>query len=197
MIDVYDRPIMSHRLFSLLLAVFVAACAVPAERDEGVVIAQNVRLRLAAIAPLGQAIEAVQMVSAQHGDDSFTFEGRLSVRADGLTLAIFDGLGRRAMTVRWEQGDLKAEKAPWLPDSMPPPANMLADIMLIYWPQPALSTALDGAVIVDVEGWRRLRRDGAEVVAIHRDPDPWNGHAELHNLAWNYRIAVQSRQLAP
>lgn len=197
MIDVYDRPVMSHRLFSLLLAVFVAACAVPAERDEGVVIAPNVRLHLAAIAPLGQAIEAVQMVTAQHGDDSFIFEGRLSVRGGGLTLAIFDGLGRRAMTVRWEQGELKAESAPWLPDAMPPPTNMLADIMLIYWPQPALSAGLDGAVIEDAEGWRRLRRDGAEVVTIHHDTDPWNGQVVFHNLAWDYRIAVQSRRLAP
>ncbi|MBR9970185.1 DUF3261 domain-containing protein [Magnetospirillum sulfuroxidans] len=201
MIDVYDRPIMPRAFFPLMLVFLLAGCSAappPDDRSvERIVIAPGVTLRLPAAGQLGDAVEVAQMVTARHGGDSFSFEGRLSVQADHLILATTDGLGRRAMTVHWNEGRLSVEKASWLPGNVPPPANMLADIVLMYWPAEVLSAALDGAAIEEAGGIRRLRRDGAVVVEIYRDADPWNGAVALTNLAWDYHVQVGSTRLTP
>ncbi|MFA6022396.1 MAG: DUF3261 domain-containing protein, partial [Rhodospirillales bacterium] len=179
---------MLRAFFPLMLVSLLAACSAAPQPVDRIVIAAGVTLRLPAAGQLGDAVEVAQMVTARHGGDSFSFEGRLSVQADHLILVTTDGLGRRAMTVHWSEGRLNVDKASWLPGSVPPPANMLADIVLMYWPTEVLAAALDGAVIEEVGGIRRLRRDGAVVVEIHRDADPWNGNADLSNRAWDYHI---------
>lgn len=195
MIDVYDASIMVRRFLCLLLVGLLAACSLPPSAGGSVALAPQVSLRLPTSAQLGQAVEAVQLVTASHGGDSFTFEGRLSVNADRLILVTTDGMGRRAMTIRWGNGSLEVDKASWLPASLPPPANMLADIMLMYWPVEVLRTHVDGA-LVEADGTSRsLRRDGALVVDISHQPDPWNGSITLHNRVWEYRIHVISSRL--
>lgn len=189
---------MTFRLVPLLLAGLLAACAAPpAPPADRVAIAPGITLRLPQAAELGERVEAAQMVTASHGDDSFVFEGRLSAGPGGVTLVTTDGLGRRAMTVRWAEGTLATEKADWLPADVPPAANMLADIMLLYWPAQSLRPALDGATLEEVGTTRRIRRNGETVVEIARDAEAWNGAAALDNHAWNYRIQVASRRLTP
>lgn len=197
MIDVYERPIMSRLFLPLILAFVLAACTSAPAPIGQIVIAPGVTMRLPAAGQLGQSVEVAQMVIASHGDDSITFEGRLSVQVDGVALVVMDGLGRRAMSVRWSGGRLSVDKASWLPGTMPPPANMLADIMLMYWPAEILAASLDGAVIEDADGIRRLRRDGTVIVEIHHDGDPWNGTVDLSNRVWDYRVQVASTRLAP
>lgn len=195
MIDVYAAFIMSRRFLALILVGLLAACAAPPPVGGAVALAPQVSLRLPDPALLGENVEAAQLVTASHGGDSFTFEGRLSVTPAGLILVTTDGMGRRAMTIRWSNGALEVDKASWLPTSLPPPANMLADIMLMYWPVEVLRAHVDGA-LVEADGTSRsLRRDGAVMVEISRQPDPWNGSVTLHNRVWDYRIQVVSSRL--
>lgn len=195
MIDVYDALIMLRRFLCLLLVGLLTACSLPSHSGGAVALAPQVSLRLPSSAQLGEVVEAVQLVTASHGGDSFTFEGRLSVTSAGLILVTTDGMGRRAMTIRWSNGSLEVDKASWLPASLPPPANMLADIMLMYWPVEVLRTHVDGA-LVEAEGTSRsLRRDGAVMVEISGAADPWNGSVTLHNRVWEYRIQVASSRL--
>jgi hypothetical protein len=188
---------MTRRLVPLVLALALAACATRPEVPDRIPVAPDVALRLPAPAQLGESVEAAQMVTASHGADSFVFEGRLSVSPTGVTLVTTDGLGRRAMTVRWADGVLVTDKAAWLPADLPPAANMLADIMLLYWPAEALRPLLDGASLDEKAGVRQLRHNGETVVDITRGADPWNGDAQLENRAWKYRIQVASRKLSP
>jgi|GEM_PF-2167278 len=195
MIDVYAAPIMVRHLLSLILVGLLAACSLSPPAGGSVALAPQVSLRLPTSAQSGEAIEAVQLVTASHGGDSFTFEGRLSVNADRLILVTTDGMGRRAMTIRWGNGSLEVEKASWLPAGLPPPANMLADIMLMYWPVEVLRTHVDGASVEADGTSRSLRRDGAVMVEISGDADPWNGTVSLYNRVWEYRIHVVSSRL--
>ncbi|CDK98461.1 conserved protein of unknown function [Magnetospirillum gryphiswaldense MSR-1 v2] len=195
MIDVYAAPIMVRHLLSLILVGLLAACSLQPPAGGPVVLAPQVSLRLPDPASLGETVEAAQLVTASHGGDGFTFEGRLSVNADRLILVTTDGMGRRAMTIRWGNGSLEVDKASWLPASLPPPANMLADIMLMYWPVEVLRTHVDGASVEADGTSRSLRRDGAVMVEISGDADPWNGSVTLHNRVWEYRIHVVSSRL--
>lgn len=195
MIDVYAVSIMLRRLFRLILVGLLAACAAPPHPVGPVALAPRVGLRLPDPALLGEAVEVVQLVTASHGGDAFIFEGRLSVTPAGLILVTTDGMGRRAMTIRWSNGQLAVDKASWLPAGLPPPANMLADIMLMYWPVEVLRAHVDGASVEADGTSRSLRRDGAVMVEISRAADPWNGTVSLHNRAWEYRIQVVSSRL--
>ena len=195
MIDVYAAPIMLRRFLCLILVGLLAACSLPPHSGGAVALTPQVSLRLPDPALLGETVEVVQLVTARHGGDSFTFEGRLSVIPAGLILVTTDGMGRRAMTIRLSNGGLEVDKASWLPATLPPPANMLADIMLMYWPVEVLRAHVDGASVETDGPWRHLRRDGAILVDISRDADPWNGSVILHNRVWDYRIQVVSSRL--
>lgn len=195
MIDVYAAPIMVRRLLSLILVGLLAGCSLSPPAGGSVALAPQVSLRLPTSAQSGEAVEAVQLVTASHGGDSFTFEGRLSVNADRLILVTTDGMGRRAMTIRWSNGQLTVDKASWLPAGLPPPANMLADIMLMYWPVEVLRAHVDGASVETDGTSRSLRRDGTVMVEISGAADPWNGTVSLYNRVWEYRIHVVSSRL--
>ena len=163
----------------VLLLVLLAACATPPAPPPGtVMVAPGVPFSLPAPDALGRQVEAVQLVSARHGADTFTFEGHLSVTRDRVLLAGTDGFGQRLMEITWDGRTVSAHKASFLPEALHP-ENILADVMLIYWPAAAIQADLGGKVVIE------------------RDPDPWNGHAHLTNRAWDYEIDVNSSVVAP
>lgn len=95
-------------------------------------------LHLPAPADLGRNVEWLQKITIHHGDDTFAFEGRISVTPERFHLVGLDGLGRRAMEVTWERnGTVVATRADWLPPQVKP-GSMLADIVLLYWPRDVL-----------------------------------------------------------
>ena len=164
------------KIFPALLLIPLAACATPPAPPPGtVMVAPGIQFALPAPAALGREVEAVQLVSARHGTDSFTFEGHLSVTRERVLLAGTDGFGQRLMQITWDGNTITAQKAPFLPDGLRP-ENVLADVMMIYWPE----TQVPG-----------------DLVVIERDDDPWRGHARLTNRAWDYEIDVQSSVVAP
>ena len=92
-------------------------------------------------ADLGRSVEAAQMLSAKYDGQTFAFEGRISITPERLVLVGVDGMGRRAMTATWDGRSLAIESAPWLPPNVRP-GSMLADIVVLYWPEAAVRKAL-------------------------------------------------------
>lgn len=178
----------------LLLLLALAGCAAPPPPPPSgsVAVAPGVTLALPAPGDLGRDVDAVQMVSARHGADTWVFEGRLSVRLDELRLACLDGMGRRALTVTWAGGRLEVERAPWVPEDLRA-ENILADIVLLYWPEPVVRQALQGAALRQDGGQRGI----GDAIAISWAGDPWNGSARLRNTAWDYELNVQSVTVGP
>src|SRR5579859_1522486 len=145
------------KISAALLLLSLAACStVPAPPPGTVMVAPGALFALPPPAALGRDIEAVQMVTARHGAQSFTFEGHLSVTPERVLLAGTDGFGQRLMDLRWDGKTMTADKASWLPETLQPD-YVLADVMLIYWPEAALHQGVSGLKVA-ADGARRIGR---------------------------------------
>ncbi|MBI2241909.1 MAG: DUF3261 domain-containing protein [Magnetospirillum gryphiswaldense] len=182
------RPVLAA-VFALGLASCSAAPLPPAE---GVGIARDVVLVLPSPDDLGRSVEVMQMVTARRGDETHVFEARLSVNRERLLLVGTDSLGRRAMTIQWRAGQVTMDKSSWVPDALRP-ENILADIVLLYWPEPVLARSLRGAQISSDAGGRTI----GKIIHISRPADPWNGQSHLVNGSFGYELDVQSVTVAP
>ena len=185
-----------------LAAAGLSACghlALPVAVDlspDRVPLAPAVTFALPSAGDLGRSVEAVQLVTARYGEEVFLFEGRLSVTANAVRMVGTDPLGRRAMSLLWQDGRLEVDKADWLPPALKP-EHVLADIVLLYWPDHAIAPQIAGAVVEPTADGRQISKDGKPVITITRQGDPWTGTARLQNLAWGYRLDVRSREVTP
>ncbi len=182
--------------FLLVLCITLAACAAPPRPMERVEVAPGVALDMPSPADLGRSVESAQLVTARRGDQTFAFEGRLSVSPERLLLVGTDPMGRRAMSIVWRAGTLQVDKANWLPDAVRP-ENVLADIVLVYWPEDAVRQGLaaSGATLETAPGRRAVWKDGREVIAVTYQGAPWAGVAHLENSGWHYRIEIRSAEV--
>ena len=143
---------------------------------------------------LGRELEATQLITAHYGDQTYVFEGHLSASSQRLLLQGLDAMGRKAMTIRWSDDGIQTETAPWLPKQLRP-ENMLADIVMIYWPADQVNAALaaSGGHVTATARSRSIADAKAEVIhADYSGDDPWNGSLSYSNLAWGYALNVQS-----
>ena len=152
-------------------------------------------------------LETLPMIAPGHvltlpapGDLGRSVEGHISVTPEKFRLVGVDGTGRRALTLTWdESGDVSAETAPWMPRAIPP-GPMLADIVVLYWPEAIVRRALKdaGATLAVGNGSRTVIADGVQVLrAEYQEGVPWSGKLRYRNDAWGYDIEVQSVELAP
>jgi Protein of unknown function (DUF3261) len=177
----------------------VAAAAKTTSADA--LIAPGRRIVLPQPAELGRVVDARQLVTLQVLGNTAAFETRLSVTATKLSLVCMDTLGRRAITIIWDGKTLDVEVAPWVPEAVKP-GSLLADLVLIYWPEKAARAAIAGVggdVVVSGRS-RTIRIDGSDVLkADYGWPAgaPWNGTLRYTNTAWGYTVDVQSVELKP
>ncbi len=155
-------------------------------------VAPGITLTLPGPGELGRREDAVQLVTARRDGESFVFECRLSVDAERLLLAGSDAMGRRAMTVTWSRDGMAVERADWLPDTLRP-ENILADIVLLYWPEEAVRRSLKGAALSQMSTGRSI----GDAITVSWGGDPWNGLSRLVNTPWGYEIEVRSARVAP
>lgn len=106
------------------------------------------------------------------------------------------------MTITWTNMSITMETAPWMPAAIRP-ENILADMVLLYWPAEVLRRALDasGATVSDTADRRTIVHDGHEViVADYRPSDPsrrWSGSQRFQNLAWGYELEIRTAEAGP
>lgn len=189
----------THKGWIALLLLLGACTAVPGGRPADPstpLLAPGEPLALPRPADLGQNVEAAQLITASRDGQNFVFEGRISVTPERFLLVGVDSLGRRAMTVTWTDAGLEVETAPWLPPALRP-GSMLADIVVLYWPEAVVRRSLAPAGgTLDADAHRRsVRIGGKEVLRAERswaDGTPWTGTLRYANLAWGYEIEVQS-----
>ena len=160
--------------------------------------APGVVLVLPEPAELGRDVEAAQLVQARYGTQGFAFEAQISVTSERLLLACVDQFGRIALSLRWEQRRLDAQRTPSLPDAIRS-ENILADIMLMFWPEPSIRRGLaaSGATFASGPGWRVVRNGAEDVIRAEAPETPWNGAFRYRNLAWGYTLDVQSVEVMP
>jgi hypothetical protein len=156
-------------------------------------------LALPVPADLGRSVEAAQMLSVKYDGQTFAFEGRISITPERLVLVGVDGMGRRAMTASWDGRSLAMESAPWLPSRVRP-GSMLADIVVLYWPEAAVRQALApaGCKLLATAKSREVRCGNDAVLTAKYDwpaGAKWNGTLAYSNLAWGYEIEAQSKEI--
>ena len=183
----------------VLLAGCAAILPLPAPSDPTApLIGPGQRLNLPRPADLGRSTVVTQLITASGYGQTFVLEVNLSVTPERVTLVGLDGMGRRAITIAWTDQNVTAETAPWVPEALRP-GSMLADLIVIYWPEAAVRRALPpgGEVVQEARG-RTIRINGADVLRVDYGwaaGARWNGTLRYSNLAWGYEIEVQSSEM--
>ena len=165
-------------------------------------IAPNVSLFMPSPADLGHSVEATQLVTAHYGDQTFAFEAHINATPERFLLIGLDLMGRKLMTIDWTKDKISYATAPWVPAQLRP-ENILADIVLLYWPDSVVKTALakSSGKLVTASGVRTIMSGNKQIwqATYESKPkdDPWSGQLHYHNLAWGYDFTVQSTVEAP
>jgi hypothetical protein len=184
---------------SALLLLLLSGCAAPAEmrdRDHATLFAPTRSLVLPQPADLGRNVQAMQLITVQRDGDTYVFEGQISITPERFLLVGTDAMGRRAMTVTWTDTGVTTETAPWMPSALRPD-SMLADIVMLYWPEDVVRRAIApaGAELVTDAMSRSVRIDGRDVLHAEYDgagASPWTGSLHYANHGWGYEITVRS-----
>jgi len=192
-------------------ALALSACAgfqpPPAEPPNGTVrVAPNLLLVLPEPASLGRDLRATQLVAARYGETTFVFEAQLRAAGGRFDLVALDALGRKVMTILWTASGVTAEKAPFLPEALRP-ENILADIVMLFWPVSVVRRALaasGGSVELEARSRTVLRNGAPAILALYEaagnaEPAarPWAGtggvRVRYRNEPWDYALDIQSR----
>lgn len=196
---------MPRRASVFVLLVLMPVACVQHSTDQvgrSVQIAPDLALTLPRPADLGQSVEVMQLVTARYGTQTYAFEARVSATAEQFLMVGVDSLGRRAMTITWSDAMISYESAPWLPPQLRP-ENVLADMVLLYWPEATVRRALapSGGDVVAAPGRRTITKAGEPVVQIDYGPSadgsPWASTLRYRNLAFQYELDIQSVRSSP
>jgi hypothetical protein len=205
---VSSRTMASMQLLGVIasaglgLAGCAPAGAPPSGLSNGqVTVAPGIAFSLPPPATLGRSVEAQQLVTARYRDETFVFETRISVTPARLLVVGTDMLGRRAMTIEWTGDDLKVEAAPWMPAELRA-RNVIADIMLLHWPENAVraGVAPEATMRATGLGHRVFAVAGRDMIRIDRTdgvPGRWSGRWTYRNLGWGYDLDIQSIEATP
>jgi len=186
------------------ILVLLAGCAAilkalpPPSDPNALLIGPGQQLNLPRAADLGRSILATQLITMRGYGQTFVLEVNLSVTPERVTLVGLDGMGRRAITITWIDQNVSAETAPWVPETLRP-GSILADIILIYWPEATVRGALPvgGELLQEARG-RTIRVNGKDVLRVDYGwaaGARWDGSLRYSNFAWGYEVEVQSSEI--
>ena len=186
----------------LLLFGLLGGCATTTESSQTKVdIAPGVTLTLPDRPPFGRDANVVQLVQAVYRDRTETFQAIISSNDEGMTLIMTVPNGPRIMSLEWHENTLRAKFEAIAPKGLSA-EHMLADIMTIYAPSEVLRRAIDGAELdVKSDGSRELLKAGQAIVKVTYSSglsaNPWDGRTVLENIAFGYRLAINSHPTKP
>ena len=188
------------RRLCLALLLLLPACShqPPVPQDQAI-IAPGLSIAVPGPEAIGKDALISQTVTAQFRGESFVLQGYLNLGPTSLELAALDGFGRRLFTIRWQNGAFDYQPTPAMPGELRP-ANMLADIALIYWPADALRPVLAraGATLTETAASRSISFGGREVIHVDYETGRgWTGHAAYRNLAFGYNLDIRSVEVPP
>jgi hypothetical protein len=190
---------MKRLLLALLLVVSGCVQAPPPQTNR-IPIGPESFLTLPAADSLGRSLEATQLVTARYGDRTIVFQTYLSATPERFLMVSVDPLGRQALSVTWAQQSITVEAADWLPRDIRP-ENILADLVLLYWPASVVSDSIaaSGGTVQETAGTRTILAAGTPLAEIrYTDPaTPFAGKAFFQHKVWGYSLDIQSQETTP
>ena len=163
-------------------------------RDSQAVLARDLICEIPPQNAAGEDVSAAQTLTMTHRGKVYTFDAQIQMTAAGIDLVALDGLGRRAITIRWHGGGIDSSRASWIP-TLVRPADVLANLMIVYLPLTAVAPALSacGATLTETADGRVVSNGKKDVIAVTYEPGTgWNCGAHLHNTSLDLRIDIKS-----
>lgn len=160
-------------------------------------IAENVYLVLPTATELTAAFDATQIITADHGDKSHSFEAHLEARPGKITIVAVSAIGTVLFSITYDGVDLQARGV--VEAQVVNAEYVLADVLLSYWDPQWLSTHIEGGrLVVSSGGAVRtiLRRREAIIRISHESPELWNGKADFSNLERGYALHINTVEFA-
>jgi hypothetical protein len=152
-------------------------------------------LRLPAAPGYPGAVAAFQTIHVERGDQIGDVQGLLELSALQLVMVLTQPLGPRLATIAWTADGIDIERAPGAPAAAVQPEDVLADLVLAFWPEAAVRENLrDGLALVVQSDRRLVMRGDALLIEVERnDADPWNGTVRLDNRLVGYQLTIMSQ----
>lgn len=186
------------------LCFFFAGCATQQSQTSTfsggqTMIGRGLAVTLPPPSDFGRKVQASQLLTMSFQGRIITFEARLSITREHLSLVALDTMGRRAMAITWNGVSLTYEKAPWVPAAIDPWA-VLADIFMLYGNASVMNAQLApaGCELIEEPMSRLVRCNGKDILKAEfgwRKNKPWNGMLHYGNLSWGYDVEVQSSEI--
>jgi hypothetical protein len=196
---------MTVRTLHLLVPLALCGCVAPAPSanipaaDDQAVLAPRLACALPPPSAADGDVNVAQSIVAHFRGQTFSFEAQIQATPTEFDLVALDNLGRRAMSVKWKDGHMDFTRASWLPVDVRP-ADILADVAIVYWPTDVIAPALAacGAVLKDTAGGRKVVFQNRSVVTVaYERGEGWNRTAHLKNAIFGFTIDIQSAVIAP
>jgi len=192
-------------IITIAIVLFLAGCAdLPKDNvvPSSVKIAPDLVLAMPQVADLGRPVEVSQLVTVHYGQQSFAFEVHIQATPEHFLFVGLDLMGRKMITIDWTKDKINYEKASWVPSELRP-ENILADIVLLYWPAAIVRQGLatsGGKLLAGKNSRTVMLRDKKIWRADYRPTvknDLWSGKLHYRNLARGYEFDVQSAETIP
>ncbi|MEI8631576.1 DUF3261 domain-containing protein [Vibrio sp. PP-XX7] len=121
---------------------------------------------------------------------------QLQVTGNQITLAGFSSWGTRILSLKYQDNQLTTQVLSGLKDVLPPPQQILFNLMLTLWPADAWEASLNKINwhIVDQENQRIVLDDnGIEIIGIrYNGRTPFTGDITFSNHQLGYTVDIQT-----
>ena len=163
------------------------------ENVERIEIADTVYLALPRTGELTESFDATQLLVADFGEESYSFQAQLEVRPGKITIAAVPMWGGTLFSATYDGIALRTQG---MIDTRGIDVGfLLADVLLTFWDPQWLSARLQGAVLEVANGnsSRTISRDGEPVIEVsHETQDPWAGKTRFTHIERGYVLKIRT-----
>ncbi|MEX0334159.1 DUF3261 domain-containing protein [Vibrio tubiashii] len=194
---------LSQTLLATLLGVTVSACSsTPQSTTPVVQITQQEQVNLPTPSDLGYFLTASQLIEATWNSNkqkrTEQLPVQLQVSSDKLVLAGFSSWGTRILSLNYQDDEITTEVLSGLGGVLPPPEQVLFNLMITLWPVSAWEAPLNKVrwQIIDNYNTRAIfDNSGKKVIDIqYSNKDRLSGDIVFHHLIDNYTIKIKTLQ---
>ncbi|RTZ17716.1 DUF3261 domain-containing protein [Vibrio aquaticus] len=185
-----------------LSGALLACAAKPQVVTPQVEIAKGELVNLPTPRSLGYGLTASQLISASWSVDrasrSEQLPVQLQVSSEKVVLAGFSSWGTRILSLTYQGQEVTTEVLPGLGNVLPPPEQVLFNLMITLWPRSAWDDSLNKVrwQVIDTADSRAIfDAEGQQVIDIkYGNNERLNSEIVFHHLVDDYTITINTLQ---